>query len=224
MIEMIMQYEVPPVFNYVDVGCNRGEFLQYVTEQLELRKYPGKLFSIGIDPIWCATNYPSRRIRRKLWLSRYSVVQEVAIDDADEHIGTIHRYKDDDGCSSLLVANQNHGWNLGWEMKEKGTKDVRVLRLSKLLDELQFRDRIHYLKIDVQGKDVAVVKSLGPYLDRVMMIQTEIIRPIVNPLYVGQPAFDVDIIDMEKLGFIPMALAKRSYEYDMVFLNRKYQK
>lgn len=211
-------------FNFVDVGCCRGTFLGYVDWMRRLAKIPGPLFSIGIDPIWGDINHKGL-ITRKLrdWRGKYDHLVEVAIDDTDDHLVALNRYKeDDDGCSSLLVANPKHNYSIGWGMERFGTKEVLVTRLGRVLTCLQFEGDIHFLKIDTQGKDVSTVRSAGSYLDRVWFVQIESVVDGVEPLYLGQSCLSGDVEVMGELGFVPVFGVRGREEQDTCFINRRH--
>ena len=102
-----------------------------------------------------------------------------------------------EGCSSLLKPNPSS--ILGNIVK---TENVPVFSLSHFLDYIPFDqiETIDYLKIDVQGYDINVLKGTGDYLsDKVVYLTIE---PEVNQ-YVNANDNSVDNINlfMEEKGF-----------------------
>lgn len=72
------------------------------------------------------------------------------------------------GCSSLLPfsANVAEEWPGRIDFKEFAEVPVKTVRLETFMRELHL-DEIDYLHIDAQGMDLAVLRSLGPYLSKV---------------------------------------------------------
>ncbi|HEY1311572.1 MAG TPA: FkbM family methyltransferase [Pseudolabrys sp.] len=72
---------------------------------------------------------------------------------------------------------------------------------TRRLDDIA---EIDFLKIDVQGSELAVFRNGRNKLDHAVAIQTEV---SFLPLYVGQPVFgDIDL-ELRGLGFVPHAFA-----------------
>ena len=75
---------------------------------------------------------------------------------------------------------------------------------TRRLDDIAEIDAVDFLKIDVQGSELAVFRSGRDKLTRAVAVQTEV---SFLPLYVGQPVFgDVDL-ELRGLGFVPHAFA-----------------
>jgi FkbM family methyltransferase len=75
---------------------------------------------------------------------------------------------------------------------------------TRRLDDIAEIDAVDFLKIDVQGSELAVFRNGRNKLARAVAIQTEV---SFLPLYVGQPVFgDIDI-ELRGLGFVPHAFA-----------------
>jgi hypothetical protein len=68
------------------------------------------------------------------------------------------------------------------------------------LDDIAEIDAIDYLKIDVQGSELAIFQNGHTRLRKTLVIQTEV---LFLAMYKGQPLFgDIDV-ELRKLGFSP---------------------
>jgi len=151
--------------NIIDVGCARGEFLRIVKECFT------DIFSIGIDPL----NHFSERVNYSK--GDYNYYLQYAIDNINDDVQTANFFiNNDDQASSLLEMDFN---NLTDNLNERDSKyyikwfrnlgihkiiNVQVRSLQKILNEyLLPQTKIHFLKIDAEGKDLDVVKSLGTW-------------------------------------------------------------
>lgn len=88
--------------------------------------------------------------------------------DLDDKVSTFYDTVNDVGCSSLYKPTSS-AW-IG------GCYDVTCLRLSTFLHYFPW-DRfpyIEHIKIDAQGNDLRVIKSIGKYLDRFVYITAEV--------------------------------------------------
>lgn len=207
--------------NLIDCGCHKGHFLTKFKREVNRPVY-----SIGIDPV----NHPKESVYDKYF--------QMAVDNVDTP--TIKKFYEyiEPGCNSLLEMNVDKvvhnrsevGWYVGWPIeKQKNCYDVEVDSLASFL-ETQDYFPIHLLKIDSQGNDINVVKSLGVYVDRVAFVQMECVssknKEIV--LYKGQQIMEQDIEDMTKLGFEVVKITdyskEASPECDILFKNRRWNK
>ena len=213
-----------PFINIIDVGCNTGTFLTYLKPKLK-----SESFWIGIDPSDLGVS------------NLYNVYLNKAISDVKEDEKAIFTEYNDSGCNSLLDMNTDiitHDTN-----KRQGKwfidrvieqvvckKEVTVTSLEKVLDTLAFkidRDIIHYVKIDTQGNDIKVARSLGKYLTNTMYIQLECVtsHDPKKVLYKGQQLLENDIDDMRLLGFTLVNMEDysgfASPEGDVLFINNQ---
>jgi hypothetical protein len=107
-------------------------------------------------------------------------------------------------------------------------KEVIVTSLERVLDSIpKFKDEIiHYVKIDTQGSDINVAKSLGKYINKTMFIQLECVtsHDPKKVLYKGQQLFENDVDDMNLLGFKIVGMEDysgfASPEGDVLFINQ----
>jgi FkbM family methyltransferase len=155
--------------NIVDVGCARGSLLKYT------KRIFSDVFSIGIDPL----NHEFER-------GNYNHFIQCAIDNvgSDDQVMSFY-VNQDDQASSLL---QMDFANISSDLDERDSKyyirwaqnlkilreiEINVKSLKTILDEINFPGKIHLLKIDAEGKDLDVVKSLGDHASRVIFVSLE---------------------------------------------------
>lgn len=158
--------------NLIDVGCARGQFLRTV------KKYFTEIYSVGIDPL----NHQQER--HSYSLGDYNQYLQIAVDNVSEESFLNFYINNDDQASSLLemdfenISNNindiNSKYYVTWanNLKINQTIKTRVLSLEMVIDSLESKD-IHFLKIDAEGKDLDIVKSLGKYLNLPMFISIE---------------------------------------------------
>lgn len=106
------------------------------------------------------------------------------------------------GCSSLhpLDGDGLHAWPGGFNFAELGRLTVPTLRLDTFLDYAGV-DTVQWLKIDTQGHDLAVLRSLGERLGDVVQIVIEVCVA-AKGTYERMPSAD-DILDyLTARGFV----------------------
>jgi hypothetical protein len=221
--------------NVIDVGASYGPLISNSKPKL---KVPS--FWVGIDPLEYTdlVKYDGRRL--------YDVFFVGVIDDVSEATTSAFNQYKDGGYSSLLKVDPDLITNDKTEINKwffpieqdgaytegrtslVGVIDVKVLPLFILIEELKMtKETIHYLKVDAQGKDHDVVKSLGGCVSNVLYIQLECnITPDDAPvlLYKDQiRRFDDDIRYMESIGFVVDNFQdhgeENPNEADVVFIN-----
>lgn len=192
LLHEAVKYIVNPI-NLIDVGCHKAHFLDEIMGYFKIN------YSLGIDPCNHMVDY------------RYNKYYNVAIINDEPCKMKFNEYLEP-GCNSLLTMKTDRvvhdrrqdGWYVGWTI-EKLIKiiDVDAKPLSDLIDETPQILPIHFLKIDAQGLDIAVVKSLNQYLHNVHLIQIEAVssHDVNNTLYAGQSIMEQDIEIMQTLGF-----------------------
>ena len=207
----------------VDVGCHKGHFIE------EFRSSVRKnLYTIGIDPLDFNITH------------KYNLYIQAAIANVDLPTTRTFYEHIEPGCSSLLKMNTEiishedqespSKWFVPWEIEQVVNETpVVVSSLENLLDQIEKPiDTIHYLKVDSQGMDIKVVKSLRKYLEKTMFIQIESVishSPDVV-LYKGQQIMEQDIGSMYELGFILLDVIYHNpgfkvNEADVIFFNPK---
>jgi FkbM family methyltransferase len=101
------------------------------------------------------------------------------------------------GMTSLLKPNRKILDNL-WKLKDLGrvveTKEVKTVRL----DDIKEIDYFDFLKMDVQGSELPILKSGKEKLKRCLAIDLEV---SFFPLYEKQPLFSEVDAELKKQGF-----------------------
>jgi FkbM family methyltransferase len=214
-----------PIINVVDVGVNQGQMKQFLDLYL---KTPS--FFVGIEPN-----------TELIQTNKYDVMFDYAIDDVKSPEKRTFYINEDSDCSSLLKMkddiithdinerNNEDKWYIPRNINNiKENKEVTVTSLKNILDTIpKFQtELIHLLKVDVQGVDIRVIKSMKEYLNNTIFVMVEIVtsknKDVV--LYEGQTAIEDDVKTMDELGFAPYHIIDYAPtpEADIIFINKKY--
>jgi len=201
---------------FVDVGCHKGHYWGKLQSHL---KKP--TFAIGIDPL----DYSVQ--------GGYNKFYNIAIDNVLKPTKALFREYNEPGCSSLLKMNVDDlshdakdylkKWYVGYNIEDVIREfEVEVDSLYNL-----FKDdkSISFIKIDTQGNDINVVRSLRKLLRTTHYIQIESASKN-NVLYHGQKTIDSDIERMRRMGFDVLEIIDYSkwaavQESDVVFYNTR---
>ena len=91
------------------------------------------------------------------------------------------------GCSSLLPPNEDliKLYNLEKYFAIRSISEVDCEPISDLVGELGI-DNIDFLKLDLEGLDFEVIKSLGQLIEGILFIQCEL---RFQPFYLNEPYF-----------------------------------
>jgi FkbM family methyltransferase len=210
--------------NIVDVGAANGHFKKEYSSYITKNN-----FWIGIEP---NKNYKNDNIKKE-----YNLWFENAIDDVEEKTIMQFNINQDAYCSSLLEINKEiitkdiHKKNDLWYCPSEistitSVEDVEVVSLKELLDEIpKFKNElIHFLKVDAQGVDIRVVKSLKEYIKNTVFIMIESIVNTDNNLrlYKNQTSSTEDNEIMNQLGFKKLFDIDYSHvcpEADVIYYN-----
>jgi FkbM family methyltransferase len=129
-----------------------------------------------------------------------------------------------DGASSLLpfVSKGLAAWEGGSLLQVESTTTVPTIRLDTFLNQCGIA-KVDFLKIDAQGADLAVVRSLGSRLQDVKRICLEVQVTSV-PLYSGAASKQQVIDFLDKAGFELTATEKQScdQEENLTFIHRRF--
>jgi FkbM family methyltransferase len=214
-----------PIINVVDVGVNHGQMKQFLDIVLKTPSY-----FVGIEPNTELTQ-----------TNKYDVMFDYAIDDVESPEQRIFYINEDSDCSSLLKMkddvithdinerNSEDKWYIPRTINNiRESKEVTVTSLKNILDTIpKFQtELIHLLKVDVQGVDIRVIKSMKEYLNNTIFVMVEIVtsknKDVV--LYEGQTTIEDDIKTMDELGFVPYHIIDYAPtpEADIIFINKKY--
>jgi FkbM family methyltransferase len=101
------------------------------------------------------------------------------------------------GSSSLLAMKERHVLAAP-ESRYEGTEPIRVVTLDSLRDSLLSpQDRV-FLKADVQGFELEVLKGAAGTLDQVFGLELEL---SLLPLYEGAPSISDLLAHLDEAGF-----------------------
>lgn len=173
--------ELPPAPSrvWIDVGAHLGE-KTFAAAQAD----PG-LRVYAFEPNWSL-------VAQRLGALPNWIVLPVAI---AEHNGCADFYLNEFAAASSLLPFDPTGlrhWDGGAELKVERRLTVPTIRLDTFLD-LTGTATVEFLKIDAQGNDLAVVRSLGGRLRDVRELQLEV-QVTDLPLYAGAARKD-DVLD-----------------------------
>jgi FkbM family methyltransferase len=140
------------------------------------------------------------------------VVVPMAVSEQD---GYADFYLNAFAAASSLLPFDSAGlvrWRGGKVLKVERKLVVPTIRLDTFLD-LMKTPEVHFLKIDAQGADLAVVRSLGRRIKDVRKISLEVqINPV--PLYAGGSNKDDIQRYMRAAGFSLETCEKQSYDQE----------
>jgi FkbM family methyltransferase len=192
--------------NVVDVGAARASFM------VELNKLVKgwKIYSIGIDPI------------DRGFSGYYTKFYNACVDNVETPIKKdFYRNNKDDQASSLCSPPEN----ISSQFTNSG--QVEVLNLNDIIIENIPYETIHFIKIDAEGKDLDIVKSLSKsVLDRVKFISVEC--PNSNPRFSEEHTKNQSIEYFDSIGFdvfyeynTSTDPSNKSNLSDIIFINKK---
>lgn len=157
-----------PHVNIIDVGAARGAL---INEIVKPARPTDSYFAIGIDPLWHNSSH------------LYSKFLYRAIDN----VNTIRLKKfyvnSDDQASSLLKMNYDQLSNdrsevdkfyIPWANKLRNRLTIlcMVSSLQAVADKYLAKKKIHFIKIDAEGNDLNVLKSLN-FTNRPLFVTAE---------------------------------------------------
>jgi FkbM family methyltransferase len=168
----------------LDVGANRGEFARYCADCFPNANIHCFEPLSGCQPSLQALAAQHSRIR----------LHPVAL---GESRGQVEMFENDYSPSSSLLPMQDRHREL-WP-KTVGTKKIQVPMetLDRVAEQAQFPAAI-FLKLDVQGFELHVLRGAGAVLQRTTVVQMEV---LFEPLYEGQADFRTLLNFMAERGF-----------------------
>lgn len=158
--------------NVVDVGAARGSFMMELN-----RVHDSNIFAIGIDPIDHGIG------------ANYNKFYNACVDNIDKPT-KVEFFKNlsDDQASSLFYKDG----------KSLGERDI--LNLNDIINSDLPVETIHFIKIDAEGKDLDIVKSLREdTLSRTVYIAIECTQS--NPRFEGEYVKGECISYFDSIGF-----------------------
>lgn len=204
--------------NFIDVGCARGDVRTLINHN--------NVYSIGIDPL--VDKYKGGYNT----LSNYNVLHNVAIDieegekqfNITKSLDTSSLY---DFNPELTTDNANTrefyipSTSIDYITSVIETSLIKTKTLKNIIEENNLKHNIiHILKIDTQGNDLNVIKSLGTYLSNIMFIVMESNSDDTTTLYKDTPKFSEDCAYLESHKFKLIAKERLLRDdYDCLYYN-----
>jgi FkbM family methyltransferase len=209
---------LPPNPTFFDVGANKGQWQDQI-----ITLYP-KCIIYAFEPI------PGILPKRE------NVILNLYAIDLDEIDNKEFYITKDDVTSSLLVLNENVTNNFVDFMDDRGvlhrksdfdvvkTIRVKTKRLDTFIRENSISE-IHYLKIDTEGNDLNVFKSLGDESRIVWSFEMEVWNE-PNTLFIDSAWRDECLEDVESYGFklVDKFIHGKGLSSDLLFVKNQLLK
>jgi FkbM family methyltransferase len=180
---------LPPHATVLDVGANTGQSIESF-----LRAQP-TIEVHAFEPAVEATEV----LRRKFALDERVHVHAKAISTEPGDV-TLHVTRNSVG-SSLLRPSTFEG--VDW-LDEVGSYSVPAIRLDTFLEERLHARQIDLLKVDAQGVDLDVLRSMGAALHPTN-VAAVLVETAFEPFYEGQRSPVEILAHMESCGYRPAA-------------------
>jgi FkbM family methyltransferase len=174
----------------LDVGANDGPFARQVREagyrgrivsfEPQAAAYAALRSAAAADPLWECRNVA-------VGVDEGEVVLNIAANSSSSSLFEM---------SPLHVASAP-------ESAYVGREQVNIQRLDSLAGELGLAEATVYLKVDVQGGELDVLRGAGATLERTVLVEAEL--SLVS-LYKGAPRFDEIIDYLAERGFGVLSL------------------
>lgn len=195
----------------VDVGANRGQYGQFLREEVGFR---GPIHSF--EPVPKTFRELADRTR---WDGDWHAHQ-VALGRAPGVLPINVM------ASSVFSSFRNpSGTDIFKGMNEVVERvEVPVTRFDDLVSDTLSRHRRIFLKLDTQGFDLEVLGGVDTASDRIQGVQTEL---SLVPIYEGMPGYDAVLEEMTRRGFVlsglyPVSMSKlQAIEFDGLLVRRE---
>jgi FkbM family methyltransferase len=169
----------------LDVGANTGQF----ASRLRQAGFGGRI--VSFEPV--TGSY--EQLARNAAGDRDWECRQIALGDRDAS-ATIH-LSGNSSNSSLLRMDEKFR-RLDPSSAYVGRERIEVVRLDTIWHEIVRRDEHPYLKVDVQGYELPVLKGAVASLDQLAFVECEL---ALVPLYEGAPRYDKILMYLESRGF-----------------------
>lgn len=205
----------------IDVGANIGEFA------LSIAKRNPFLSVIAIEPIPDLCN-KIQDIASSDNIQNVKIIQcAVDIIERVDYLNVASHH--DWGVSSLLhfdqskIKNDDY-WKTRSDMYFDTTIEVQVRSLESILHELAIEEQIDFIKIDAQGLDFNVLKSVGKYIHLIQAGMLEVSVSTTLGLYENETYDLRSVLNwLEDNGFTSYALKPNdpaSNEFNLYFCKK----
>ena len=184
---------------WLDVGAHEGE------KTLAAARGNPALYVYAFEPNLAAAS------RLMGLLANYVFVPVAVAEQNGSAAFHLNRYE---GASSLLpfVEEGLARWLGGGELVVTETVTVPTMRLDTFLDGVGIR-RVHYLKVDAQGADLAVIRSAGERLRDIDRISLEV-QTTPFELYRGASRKEEVLAFLEGAGFELVEVEAQSFDQE----------
>jgi len=193
---------------WLDVGAHEGE------KTLAAARGNPALYVYAFEPNLAVAS------RLMGLLANYVVLPLAVAEQNGSAAFHVNRY---DGASSLLpfVPEGLARWIRGGELAVTETVTVPTMRLDTFLDGAGI-GRVHYLKIDAQGTDLAVIRSAGERLRDIDRISLEV-QTTPFELYRGASRKEDVLEFLAAAGFELVEVEAQSFdqEENLTFVRRE---
>jgi FkbM family methyltransferase len=174
------------IYLVLDVGANAGQYAQ----RLRRAGYHKRI--VSFEPLSAAFAELERAAAGDpAWEAR-----RLALGDED---GSAEIHVSANSWSSSLLEMGDRHLASAPDSAYTGTETVPVARLDSIWDDLVREGERVFLKLDVQGFEMRVLRGAAGHLDRVAGVQAEL---ALTPLYEGDSPWR-DVVDhLEAQGFV----------------------
>ncbi|MEO5732856.1 MAG: FkbM family methyltransferase [Rubrivivax sp.] len=183
----------------VDVGGNQGQYASLIRSRVG---YCGPMITVEPNPAMASV------LQQRFRGDRNWALASCALGDADG-TATLNVMRGHE-MSSLLPPSAAATDRLEQLNSVQRTVQVPVQTLARLLQEhpLAAKAQRIYLKLDVQGFELQVLRGAKPALPRISALQAE---ASVIPLYDGMPGYLELMGEIEQMGFRLSFLPAHNY-------------
>lgn len=211
--------KIPKKAIFIDVGANKGEWSKKI-----LKKY-NQCFIYVVEPIKNITKIDNKRIKLinlavdikiKKNVSFYITKKNVTSSLLAQNRTIIDKFKTFKSKNGLIHKKQDYDI----------TKKIKTETITlKKLCELNKLKSIHYLKIDAEGNDLNVLKSLGNKIKDLWGFELETWNS-KNTLWKKQKWLDecLDFIEKNNFSVVHKIIHGKGKTTDLICVNNKILK
>ena len=182
--------------NILDIGANSGEWTRTTK-----RIFPNaSFFMIDAEPYHETEHWGNL-------LSMKRIKSAIAVLDDREHDVPWYRVKSNGAKHGKLdTGNSMFRENTGW-FRDSIAESRRTKTLDGVLAENgQSQTAFEFIKIDVQGAELAAMRGGARTLSRAIVVSMEM--PFFGQYNVGAPSFGQYAMFMESIGFLPFDITE----------------